>query len=62
MTEIVLNANELTVHGGSLVAGDRTIEVEKVVTDAEAERVTLALAETADAGAWTLELELRRAS
>ncbi|HYJ61353.1 MAG TPA: M1 family metallopeptidase [Actinomycetota bacterium] len=56
VTEIVLNANELTVHGGSLVAGDRTIEVEKVVPDAEAERVTLSLGETADPGAWTLRL------
>jgi puromycin-sensitive aminopeptidase len=56
VTEVIVNANELTVHGGSLTAGARTIAIEKVVPDPEAERVTLALAETAGPGAWTLDL------
>ncbi len=57
VTEIVLNANELIVHGGSLRAPDgRAIDIDKVVPDDEAERVTLSLAETAEPGAWTLHL------
>jgi puromycin-sensitive aminopeptidase len=57
VTEIVVNAKELEVAGGRLDgAGGATIEIAKVVPDAEAERVTLELAEEAASGPWTLHL------
>src|SRR4029453_3889751 len=37
VTEVVVNAKELTVHGGSLAADGRSVPIEKVVADAEAE-------------------------
>jgi aminopeptidase N len=56
-SEIVLNAKELLVTSGSLRNADgRTIAVEKVVVDEEAERIALDLTEAAEPGAWTLAL------
>jgi puromycin-sensitive aminopeptidase len=56
-SEIVLNAKDLLVSSGSLRSADgRTIEITKVVTDEEAERIALDLADPADPGAWTLML------
>jgi puromycin-sensitive aminopeptidase len=56
-SEIVLNAKDLVVTEGSLRGVDgRTIKVEKVVVDEEAERIALDLADAAEPGAWTLRL------
>ena len=56
--EIVLNGTEITVHAGALVAADdRVIEVEKVVPDAEAGRLTLELPAEIEPGAYALRLE-----
>ncbi len=56
-SEIVVNTKELAVTEGSLRAADgRTIAIEKVVVDEEAERVALDLAEAAEPGSWTLHL------
>jgi puromycin-sensitive aminopeptidase len=57
VTEIVLNVKELDLGDASLRSGDRWVDVEKVVLDAEAERVTLTLAETAEPGEWILALQ-----
>jgi puromycin-sensitive aminopeptidase len=55
--EIVLNAKELTVHMGALIAeGDPTVEVEKILPDAAAERVTLELPAEVPPGSYTLRL------
>ena len=44
VAEIVLNGTEITVHAGALIGGDeRVLEVDKVVPDAEAGRLTLEL-------------------
>jgi puromycin-sensitive aminopeptidase len=60
VTEIVLNAKELEVLEGSLVAPDgATIELEKIVLDPGSERVTLGLADTASPGEWSLRLSFR---
>ena len=57
VTEIVLNAKELEVAGGRIEGpGGAAQEIAKVVSDAEAERVTLELAEEAAPGSWTLHL------
>ena len=57
VTEIVLNANELRLDGATLTAADgRAVEVSKILTDDEAERATLPLAETAEPGDWTLRI------
>jgi puromycin-sensitive aminopeptidase len=62
VTEIVLNATELTVEGGSIRAADgHTIAIDKVVPDDETERVTLGLAEMVGPGDWTLELSFEGA-
>jgi puromycin-sensitive aminopeptidase len=56
-SEIILNAKDLAVTSGSLRSADgRTIEVEKVVVDEEAERIALDLADAAGPGAWNLML------
>ena len=59
LTEIVLNAKELDVLEGAL-RGDagHSIEIEKIVADDEAERVSLHLSEPAAPGAWTLHLRV----
>jgi puromycin-sensitive aminopeptidase len=60
VTEIVLNAKELEVTDARLVAPDGTeLRVDKVREDAEAERIHVELAATADPGAWTLHLAFR---
>jgi puromycin-sensitive aminopeptidase len=57
VTEIVLNANELRLHDATLTASDgRTVEVAKILTDEETERATIALAETAEPGPWSLRI------
>jgi len=56
--EIVLNGTEITVHAGALVAGDeRVIEVEKIVPDAAAGRLTLELPTEVAPGDYTVRLE-----
>jgi puromycin-sensitive aminopeptidase len=55
-TEIILNAQDLHVDGGSLIGASDRIEVVKVVPDEEAERVTVELAEEASPGEWSLDL------
>ncbi len=60
VTEIVLNTNELTLGDATLTAADgRAIEVSKILTDDDAERATVDLAETADPGEWTLKISFR---
>src|ERR687897_386000 len=55
VTEIVLNANELRLDDATLTAADgRRVEVSKILTDDEAERATVDLAEVAEPGSWTL--------
>jgi len=57
VTEIVLNANELRLEGATLTTADgRAVEVSKILTDDEAERATVDLAETAEPGDWTLRI------
>ena len=57
VTEIVLNANELRLDEATLTAADgRTVEVSKILTDDDAERATLDLAEAAEPGEWTLAI------
>ncbi len=57
VTEIVLNANELKLESATLTAADgRAVEVAKILTDDDAERATLPLAETAEPGDWTLRI------
>jgi puromycin-sensitive aminopeptidase len=57
LTEIVLNANELRLADATLTSSDgRRIEVAKVLTDDDAERATVSLAETADPGHWMLRI------
>ena len=58
VTEIVLNANELKLDDATLTAADgNTVEVSKILTDDDAERATVTLAETAEPGAWSLRIE-----
>ncbi len=60
VTEIVLNANELRLDEAALASDDgRRVEVSKILTDDEAERATLDLAETAEPGSWSLEIAFR---
>jgi puromycin-sensitive aminopeptidase len=56
VTEIALNAKELEVASATLRAGDRSVSIDKILFDPETERMTLALAETAEPGEWTLTL------
>jgi puromycin-sensitive aminopeptidase len=57
VTEIVLNANELRLEGATLTAADgRPVEVSKILSDDDAERATVDLAETAEPGDWTLRI------
>ncbi|MGE5227875.1 MAG: M1 family metallopeptidase [Planctomycetaceae bacterium] len=56
VTEIALNAKELEVTSATLRAHDRSVAVDKILFDAETERMTLALAEAAEPGDWTLSL------
>ncbi len=59
VTEIVLNAVDLEIEGGSLVSDGTSIEIAKVRLDTEAERAHLELHTAADPGAWTLRLTFR---
>ncbi len=60
VTEIVLNANELRLDEATLASADgRRVEISKILTDDDAERATLDLAETAEPGAWTLGISFR---
>jgi aminopeptidase N len=60
VTEIVLNAHELRLDESTLTAADgRQVEVSKILTDDDAERATLELAETAERGGWSLRLSFR---
>ena len=60
VTEVVLNANGLRLGEATLTAADgRTVEVSKILTDDDAERATVDLAETAEPGEWTLRLSFR---
>ena len=60
VTEIVLNANELRLGDATLKGTDgRTIEVSKILIDADAERAIVDLAETAEPGEWTLTISFR---
>jgi puromycin-sensitive aminopeptidase len=60
LTEIVVNAKELDVLEGALGSdAGHSIEIEKIVADDEAERVSLHLSEPAEPGAWTLHLVFR---
>jgi puromycin-sensitive aminopeptidase len=60
VTEIVLNANELRLDDATLTAADgRTVEVTKILTDDDAERATVDLAEAAEPGEWTLTISFR---
>jgi puromycin-sensitive aminopeptidase len=58
VTEIVLNANELRLDGATLTTahGGRSVEVAKILTDDDAERATIELAEAAEPGDWTLRI------
>ena len=56
VTEIVLNANELTLDEAEVTADGRRVEVTEIRVDDEAERATLALAETVDPGAWSVRI------
>jgi puromycin-sensitive aminopeptidase len=57
VTEIVLNANELRLEGATFTAADgRSVEVSKILTDDDAERATVDLAEAAEPGDWTLRI------
>src|SRR5512143_888860 len=56
VTEIALHAKELEITSAALHSADRSVPVDKVLLDAESERLTLALAEAADPGEWTLSL------
>ena len=56
--EIVLNGTEVTVHAGAVIDKDATaIEVQKVVPDPEAGRLTLELPSELPVGPYTLRLE-----
>jgi puromycin-sensitive aminopeptidase len=62
VTEIVLNANELQLDEATLTSpGGRQVEVSKILTDDEAERATLDLAEAAGPGTWALRISFRGA-
>jgi puromycin-sensitive aminopeptidase len=57
-TEIVLNAVDLQLSGGWVVASDgRRIEISKVRLDAETERAHLELDATVEVGDWSLHLD-----
>jgi puromycin-sensitive aminopeptidase len=57
VTEIVLNANELDLGEATLTASDgRAVEVAAILTDGDTERATIALAQAAEAGAWSLRI------
>ncbi len=60
VTEIVLNVKELDVIGGSLAGPEgAAVQIQKFLVDADAERLTLELAEEAAPGEWTLHLDFR---
>ena len=60
VSEIVLNAVDWSITGGSLRAADgRSLEVGEVRIDPETERATLALNAEAAPGEWTLHLDFR---
>ncbi len=60
VSEIVLNAVDLDIKGGSLRSADgRSIEVGEVRIDPETERATLALTAEAAPGEWTVHLDFR---
>jgi puromycin-sensitive aminopeptidase len=60
ITEIVLNAHELSLGDAVLTTPDgREVEVSKIHTDDEAERATVDLVEAAEPGAWTLRISFR---
>jgi puromycin-sensitive aminopeptidase len=57
VTEIVLNANELELTEATLTAPDgRAVEVATILSDEETERATIALAQAAEAGSWSLRI------
>src|SRR5215212_8794243 len=56
VTAIVLNAKEVTVHGGAVTAGARVVDIEKAVPDVEAERVMLELPVELEPGDYGLRL------
>ena len=56
VTEVALNALELDLSDGRLVADDRTIDASKIRLDVEAQRAHLELQETAEPGEWVLHL------
>ena len=57
LSEIVLNANELTLDEATVTGSDgRSVEVSKIRTDDGAERATLDLAETAEPGEWVVRI------
>ena len=60
ISEIVLNAVDLEIVGGSLQAADgRRIEIDEIRLDPETERARLALSGEAEPGEWTLHLDFR---
>ena len=60
VTEIVLNAKDLDVSDGRVTDHDgREAGVDKLVLDADAERITVALAEELPPGSWILHLTFR---
>ena len=60
VTEIVLNANELQLDEASFTAeGGRQVEVAKIRADEEAQRATIELGGSAEAGSWTLRIAFR---
>ena len=60
VTEIVLNAVDLEIAGGSLASSDgRRIEIAEVRLDPETERAHLRLGGEAGPGDWTLHLDFR---
>jgi puromycin-sensitive aminopeptidase len=58
LTEVLLNAKGLHVRGATLHnAEGRNVDVAKIRSDADAERVHVELEETAEPGVWTLHLD-----
>jgi len=58
VTEILLNAVDLQLSGGSIAASDgRRVEISKVRLDAETERAHLELDSTVEIGDWSLHLD-----
>ena len=57
--EIVLNADDLELGGGSLEGPGGTLEITEIRLDAETERAHLSLSGTAGPGEWRLSLDFR---